>query len=368
MISISRTRLDGDFVLDIKPHGAQRATAQSALTLSIPTFDHESMSISPRPVSNGASISDGEIQPWSALFQSTIWTPCKEAFPTDAVSSLHSPIDFDDSEPASMTLESDSRSAPSWLPAILDPTTLSCNFDYACLEGMDDELLHTPHLAFATSCWEAVAPLSTRTSGAGTTHTNKGRTWELDASPYRNSSLSVETSTSDSPIPVFLTPSLWSDGEEDSDSDESSYDDCWTITDGVHTVGAFSPMVSVFLFYSFPQPGSTNEHRPHRRCYNISMVSIAPSLACGQCFEGKEKDIYYDDFDAVKPISLVVESRSPRSLHSHSNFSDEKSRSVGQFPTPVIRRKTSMSGRLAAFCANIPTKLTLVRPGAQVSA
>ncbi|EAU91894.2 hypothetical protein CC1G_04661 [Coprinopsis cinerea okayama7 len=325
MISISRTRLDGDFVLDIKPHGAQRATAQSALTLSIPTFDHESMSISPRPVSNGASISDGEIQPWSALFQSTIWTPCKEAFPTDAVSSLHSPIDFDDSEPASMTLESDSRSAPSWLPAILDPTTLSCNFDYACLEGMDDELLHTPHLAFATSCWEAVAPLSTRTSGAGTTHTNKGRTWELDASPYRNSSLSVETSTSDSPIPVFLTPSLWSDGEEDSDSDESSYDDCWTITDGVHTVGAFSPM-------------------------------------------GKEKDIYYDDFDAVKPISLVVESRSPRSLHSHSNFSDEKSRSVGQFPTPVIRRKTSMSGRLAAFCANIPTKLTLVRPGAQVSA
>lgn len=39
------------------------------------------------------------------------------------------------------------------LSSILDPTTLEIGFDWSCLEGLDDFLIHDPLEAFSEACW-----------------------------------------------------------------------------------------------------------------------------------------------------------------------------------------------------------------------
>ncbi|EAU88351.2 hypothetical protein CC1G_05117 [Coprinopsis cinerea okayama7 len=277
MISVSRTRLEDDGVLGLQDsHGVPR---EIPLKVSVPSFDdHESRPILPRRAFGSVSTSDSdpfsEFQPWTALFQSKIWSPCKESLSGDIISSLHRPADIDEGDDLELdtmsvgTVEIVTLSPPSWLPSILDPTTLAFHFDHTCLQGLDGCLLHSPQVAFADLCWEAAITPGTPQKPSFQAVNDAKQAFRRDGAsmaandcspPYRNSSISVETTASESPIPVFLAPSSWSDGTDDESDEEEGYeDDCYstgTVTGahGAHVGKGFNTLAwGPFLIVSIP--------------------------------------------------------------------------------------------------------------------
>ncbi|TFK26265.1 hypothetical protein FA15DRAFT_702910 [Coprinopsis marcescibilis] len=303
MITISRTTFPGDLVLDIKP-SSSTSMKRVPMPLSLSKIDHK-RSVAPRSFGS-ASTSDSsdpfsDISPWTALFESTIWSPCnqRESFHVEL------PIDVSkqESEAISMT-----DTVPD-LSLLLDRTTLDFDFDHSCLEGLDDTLLHAPKDAFASVCWETATTAPTPEE-------------QSDCSPaYRNSIVPSVASSAyqdiDSPIPLFLSPSMWSDGEDsDSESEYSDEDD---------------------------------------ECYSNNTITGARLAHNYVSPLEKPKDLWFDDDDT----SLVV-------FQPHWKLLSESDpeKSIGFSPQPIIpRRSKSVSTRLATFCANIPTRLTLVRSG-----
>lgn len=198
------------------------------------------------------------------MFHSKIWSPTKDTFSSDALSPSKVMDSQDVAQAVSMP-SSDRAEVPSWLSSILDPTSLSFDFDHSCLEGLDDLLLHAPRDAFAAGCWDTVI---TPTSSSPITPINetKHALVEDSSSLYRSSYISLALS-GENPIPVFLAPSVWSEDDSDSDDSDEDSDDSdsyysnGTIT-GVHTI-----IVSV---------SSTHAHVSNTTSATVSFFS--PSL------------------------------------------------------------------------------------------
>jgi hypothetical protein len=63
-----------------------------------------------------------------------------------------SPADIEDRDHALIDNEHSRR--PSWVAAVLDPTTLGLDFDHSCLQGLGHDLLFSPRDGFAAVCWD----------------------------------------------------------------------------------------------------------------------------------------------------------------------------------------------------------------------
>jgi hypothetical protein len=256
-----------------------------------------------------------ELLAWSNIIDAQIISSRKTRsshMPSYQASKSHNvhpkqPPSYSDSE---LEAERDARRmtmAKEWdFTAFLDPTTRAVGFDYSCLEGLDDLVVYSPRNAFSELCWDEAV---------------RARVDQNTERPYHNSPFPLPPRERVRRHHMLRSPLASSDSESESDSDDcktyQGEDDDYNppvVGSGdmavLHTLGGFSS-------------------------YNLP--------------DGRDQYFNVDD-----------QLTSFMSIEPHFAIADRKN-SVGDFPIPNHTRQRSIPNRIAAFCANIPTKVPFGR-------
>lgn len=286
-----------------------------------------------------------EFQPWASLFHSNIWSPdSKEPFATD---SPDSPADVEDRD----LIDEEHSRRPSWASAVLDPTALGLNFDHSCLQGLDHDLLVSPQEAFAGTCWDdgtlddtlLDSPQDAFASICWQSATIAQNDINPNAHPLRQDRKPVDYSPPSHsfnvpqgprlaihPRPRDMAPVYGLDGSDDSDSDSvKTFED----EDDGYSTGTITTL----------------------DCYGALGYTGKNDLY-GVDLKGSEGG----PFELESGPRILVLGAEPESVYlpPPSRFNRDDSNSAGQFPTSSVQsRKLKVTGRIAAFCSTIPTKL-----------
>ncbi|TFK45100.1 hypothetical protein BDQ12DRAFT_48246 [Crucibulum laeve] len=226
-----------------------------------------------------------EILSWAALIDVQTTLRYTQSIPSDI------------SKPEETDTASDDMSI---LSSLFDPTTLDIGFDFTCLEGMDDMLLHSPTDAFTATCWEQAVRVPLSVPGSPRAHSYAERS--STPTPLR-----LKLGQRGGLSPFLDHPSSPSSSE--SDSEESSTDN--------DEYSPLSPVDDHGDMSSLPSGGS-------------------------RFLMTKGRSLFFDEYNT----SFMM-------LEPHFPVSDPKD-AVGFFPIPQQRSKPS---RIAAFCANFPARL-----------
>jgi hypothetical protein len=249
-----------------------------------------------------------------------MYSPCIQSVPTD----ISRPV-------------VNGEDAASLLSTCFDPTTLDIGFDYTCLDGLDDMLLHSPMEAFAEACWEDAVRVSTHPDRTSTPTPSR----TLDSSIKSKTKVVRESRT---PAPVDIT---FNSSDE---SDESDSDECKTCHEDDE--GALS-------FRGPPMVKTKNHHHQHHqpavvRLFPISSVPVRLT----EFLQDEGKSMMFDDpTDQLALLGLELDA-SARARHFHV---PDPNQSVGYFPMPVKQKKSVLgTGRIAAFWGSFPKPARMV--------
>lgn len=243
-----------------------------------------------------------EILSWSALINAQMYSPCIQSVPTDICRPV---VNGED--------------AASLLSMCFDPTTLDIGFDYTCLDGLDDILLHSPMEAFAEACWEDAVRVSTHPDRTSTPTPSRS----IDSSIEFKTKV-VRESRTRAPVDITFNSS--------DESDESDSDECKTCHDDDEAALSFRVP---------PMDKTKNHHHQHHQ----------PAVD-----EGKSM-MFDDPTDQLALLGLELDA-SARAQHFHI---PDPNQSVGYFPIPVKQKKPVLgTGRIAAFWGNFPKPARMV--------
>ena len=249
-----------------------------------------------------------------------MYSPCIQSVPTD----ISRPV-------------VNGEDAASLLSTCFDPTTLDIGFDYTCLDGLDDLLLHNPMEAFAEACWEDAVRVSTNPDRTSTPTPS----WTLDSS-VKFKTKDVRESRTQTPIDITFNSS---DESEESDSDE-----CKTCHEDDEAGLSFRVP---------PMDKTNNHHHQHHQPAVVRLFPISPvPVGLTDTLQDEGKSMMFDDpTDQLALLGLELDA-SARARHFHV---PDPNQSVGYFPMPVKQKKPILgTGRIAALWGSFPKPARMV--------
>jgi len=249
-----------------------------------------------------------------------MYSPCIQSVPTD----IPRPV-------------VNGEDAASLLSMCFDPTTLDIGFDYTCLDGLDDMLLHNPMEAFAEACWEDAVRVSTHPDRTSTPTPSL----TLDSSiptqaVSQHKTKVVRESRTRPPVHINFNSS--------DESDESDSDECKTCHEDDEAA----------LPFNVPPVDKTK--KPHHQHHQPAVVRLFPAFPVPvrptDILQDEGKTMMFDDStDQLALLGLELDA-SARARHFHA---PDPNQSVGYSPMPVKQKKPALgTGRIAAFWGSFP--------------
>ncbi|KAJ3559611.1 hypothetical protein NP233_g11223 [Leucocoprinus birnbaumii] len=230
---------------------------------------------------------------------------------------------------------------------IIDQTTLDVGFDFECLDGLDDMLLLSPVDAFEAVCWDTAIQLPPQPRSRPLPKPlakplQKPRPRPLPNLPEASSTVQKSSIPFPRrrPAPLILTPGTSSEEDEESGY-ESDSDELRTLKD--EGTPLQSPLPSPLPSPAFPSPLPSPLPSPYNTGFHLNhQPTVEPITLIKYSCLPYEFDASFISFEPQHTINYYCED------------------AIGLSPFNAEQRKVTTVNRIAAFCANLPTRLLRV--------